>query len=268
MVDLGVGKNMVQSIRFWVEMMGVADRLPDKTLQPTAFGQAIFSRNGFDPFLEDIRTLWLIHWNLATGVADELFAWDLLLNKWPYAELTRTEALAALKRESDRLGNSHSEVTLGQHLDIFLHTYVPSSGKRGSPEDSLDCPLADLELLQYAGTRRADNAGRQEPVYAIRRESKPEITKGLFEYCLNDNWQLFHQEETTMTYREVAIAPRSVGQVFKLPEDDVRSRLEFYSSNKPDLYFSYQPSAIQGLLTRHEDADLDFLAAVYTEDFQ
>src|SRR5581483_7423582 len=97
---------------------------------------------GFDPFLEDVRTLWLLHWKVASRPADPLFAWDFLLNKWPYAELTRSEVLAAFIRESRRLNLPHSDVTLGQHLDVFLHTYVPTRGARGAFEDTLDCPLA------------------------------------------------------------------------------------------------------------------------------
>ena len=62
MVSLGVGKNMVRSIRFWVEVMGVVTPRKDKTLEPTYFGEAVFGDGGFDPFLEDIRTLWLLHW--------------------------------------------------------------------------------------------------------------------------------------------------------------------------------------------------------------
>jgi hypothetical protein len=39
------------------------------------------------------------------------------------------------------------------------------------------------------------------------------------------------------------------GQVFKLPEDDVRARLEWLSRQE-EFGISYRPSAIQGLVTR------------------
>jgi len=266
MVSLGVGKNMVRSIRFWVEVMGVAMPRADKTLKPTCFGQAIFAEDGFDPFLEDVRTLWLLHWHMAAREEDPLFAWDFLLHKWPYAELTRSEALAAFVRESRRLNVSHSEVTLGQHLDVFLHTYVSTRGTKGILEESLDCPLAELELLQIVGERRVDGAGRREPVYAFRRETKPDITTALFEYCLHDYWQRRHAGEATLTYRDVAIAPGSIGQFLKLPEDDIRTRLDVYAVSDALRPFSYQPSAVQGLVTRRDVGPRDFLAAVYTEE--
>jgi len=266
MVSLGVGKNMVRSICFWVEVMGVATPRADKTLKPTCFGQAIFAEDGFDPFLEDVRTLWLLHWHMAARVEDPLFAWDFLLHKWPYAELTRSEALAAFVRESRRLNVSHSEVTLGQHLDVFLHTYVSPRGTKGVLEESLDCPLAELELLQVVGERRVDGTGRREPVYAFRRETKPDITTARFEYCLHDYWQRRHAGEATLTYRDVAIAPGSIGQLLKLPEDDIRTRLDVYAVSDALRPFSYQPSAVQGLVTRRDVGPRDFLAAVYTEE--
>jgi hypothetical protein len=265
MVTLGVGKNMVRSIRFWVEVMGVAVPRPDRTLEATAFGQAVLADGGFDPFLEDARTLWLLHWNVASRVEGPLFAWDFLLNRWPYEELTRSEALRAFTRESQRLNVTHSEVTLGQHLDVFLHTYVPVASARSAFEDSLDCPLAELELLQQVGERRADGSGRREPVYAFRREAKPEIDTPLFEYCLDDYWRR-HRSEATLSFRDITTAPGSIGQVFKLPEDDIRTRLDIYTLADSLRPFGYQPSAVQGLITRRDFKARDYLAAVYIEE--
>lgn len=265
MVRLGVGKNMVRSIRFWVEVMGVATAEPNKTLLPTSFGRAVFAEDGFDPFLEDVRTLWLLHWNVATR-ADPLFAWHFLLYSWPFGELTRSEALAALIREARRFSAPHSEVTLGIHLDVFLHTYIPTRAARGSLEQSLDSPLSELELFQQLGDRRAYDSGRREPVYAFRREAKPEVTTALFEYCLDDYWRQHRAGEATLAYRDVATAPRSIGQVFKLPEDDVRCRLDTYTLTGSLVPFTYQPSAVQGLVFRRDNGIHDFLAAVYAEE--
>ena len=246
--------------------MGVAVPRRDKTLEPTRFGEAVFGEGGFDPFLEDVRTLWLLHWNVASRKEDPLFAWDFLLHKWPYAELTRSEALAAFASESRRLNMSHSDVTLGQHLDAFLHTYVATNGSSGPPEESLDCPLAELELLQRVGERRGDGSGRRETVYAFRREAKPEVTTELFEYCLDDFWKRRHPGEATLTYRDVAVAQGSIGQLFKLPEDDIRVRLDVYAVPEILRPFNYQPSAVQGLVSRRDEGTWDFLSAVYGEE--
>lgn len=252
MVELGLGKNMVRSLRFWVEAAGIASTDPDqaRSLKATEFADALLGENGADPFLEDRRTLWLIHWQLCSRSDGALFAWDFLFSRWPYPELTRTEALAAFRRESERLGHEHSQVTLAQHLDVFLHTYLSARAGKTALEDSLDGPLVELDLLQSVGERKVEG-GRFETVYAFRREPKPEISKTLFDYCVDDFWRRFHPGEASLTLRDIAMAPGSPGQVFKLPEDDVRARLEARSRVYSAPYL-YQPSAVQGLLFRAE----------------
>ncbi|UTV41747.1 DUF4007 family protein (plasmid) [Ensifer adhaerens] len=248
MVELGIGKNMVRSLRFWADVMGIAKPTADRTHVLTSTAQAIFEDGGHDPYLEDVRTLWLLHWNMSSGAAPALFAWHYLIGSWPYPEFTRSEALAAFLRQSERLGYSHSSVTLGQHLDIFLHTYMPARSARVGIEDSLDGPLVELRLLQQTGEKRSEG-GRWEAVYAFRREAKPDITNELFAYALLDYWDRTAVGEKTLLVRQVTSAPGAPGQVFKLPEEDIRARLEWLSQQK-EFGIGYRPSAIQGLLTR------------------
>ncbi|RWJ04461.1 MAG: DUF4007 family protein [Mesorhizobium sp.] len=263
MVELGIGKNMVRSLRFWVDAMGIARPAADRTHIITEMGHAIFGVDGCDPFLEESKTLWLLHWNLSSAAAPGLFAWHYLLGVWPYAEFSRSEALAAFLRQSQRLGHAHSSVTLSQHLDIFIHTYQSARSARVGIEDSLDGPLVELRLLQQTGERRGDS-GRWEPVYAFRREPKSEISNDLFGYAILDYWDRIASAEKTMLVRNILSAPGSPGQAFKLPEDDVRARLEAISRNGT-FGFTYRPSAIQGLLTR-DTAVRPNPRAIYTNE--
>lgn len=251
---LGIGKNMVRSLRFWVEVTGVAESIPrSRRLELTPFGRAILDRDGFDPFLEDIRTLWLLHWSLAGQKERPLFAWEYMLSRWPRPEFSRSEALAAFHSESRKLGGDHSDVTLGQHLDVFLHTYLPGRGGSTAVEDSLDGPLVDLNLLVPLGERKGEG-GRFEPVYAFRREPKPEIGDALFDYCLMDFLKRTPNADGTLSLRAITVGVGSPGQVFKLTEDDVRTRLEDNGSRDYERPYTYQPSAVQGVLTVRENA--------------
>lgn len=262
MIELGLGKNMVRALRFWVEATEVARPVGGRGLELTDFAHEVFGPEGVDPYLEDTRTLWLLHWNLSARSEGALFAWRFLLNHWPFPELTRSEALAAFARESVKLGHTHSAITLSQHLDAFLHTYVSGRSGKVGIEDSLDGPLVDLSLLQPVGERQADG-GRRETIYAFRREPKPDVTPALFDYCLADFWARFRDGEETLTLREVTLEPCSPGQVFKLPEDDVRSRLEAYADPRAKRPFLYQPSAVQGLISRRKGAKTVTLADIY-----
>jgi hypothetical protein len=228
MVHFGVGKNMVRSIRFWAQAAGIiVSNGKDGGYQLTKLANVLLGENGLDPFLEDTRTLWLIHWNLATNIQNPLLAWDYLLNFWHEPEITPTVVTKALQKEALKEQGGLSSVTLIQHFECFLHTYVPTRGRKGQiQEDNLDCPLVELNFIVKVGERDSDQpSGRRETIYAFNREEKSDITPDLFLYCLNSFWRERHPTEGTLSFREVAHGHGSPGQVFKLPEEDVRMRL-------------------------------------------
>lgn len=150
MVSLGVGKNMVQAIRFWAEAAGViqpVDKSKDYGVSP--FGAEILGREGYDPFMEEERTLWLIHWKLATNPSFRIFAWDYFLNHWQEPELSASTALAALQRHVKSLPRvPPSDTVLAQQFEIFLHSYMPTRSKKKGVvrEENLDCPLVPCLL--------------------------------------------------------------------------------------------------------------------------
>lgn len=266
MIYLGVGKNMVRATRFWAQAAGLTEPAQDGSYTITPFGHAIFGADGYDPFLEDIRTLWLIHWKLSTNVEQALFAWDYLLNRWPHPEITREKVLTTFRHEADRLERKLSRVTLEQHFDTFLHTYVPTRSRKGDiQEDNLDCPLVELELIQKVGERRSDNKGRWEPIYAFRREPKEGITPELFAYCVDDFWRQRRSAEQTLTFRDLSFAHGSPGQVFKLPESDIRDRLGALDADSHGA-FRYRESASIQQVVRSDERNRNLMSAIYRQE--
>ncbi len=269
MIDLGVGKNMVRSIRYWALATGViAPTVKGKTYELSVFGARVLGEHGLDPFLEDIRTLWLIHWKLATNVENPLLAWDYVLNRWHEPELVPSIVRKALHKEASRHNESPSPVTVEQHFDTFLHTYVPTRGhKREVQEDNLDCPLVELELLVKVGERELDpSSGRREAIYAFRREEKPDITLALFVYCLSDFWHTRHPAEATLPFREVAYGHGSPGQVFKLSEDEVRARVEALAHHTGGVLTYTESASMQQIRRTGERDSLGLLTKIYTEE--
>jgi hypothetical protein len=250
MVRLGVGKNMVRAIRFWADAADVTAPSPTSGLTVTEFGEAIFGSAGLDEYLEDVRTLWLLHWKLASSPIQPLFAWHYLLNFWHRPEFTASEALAVLSKEAQRLGKKVSSVTLDHHFNTFLHTYVPTRSKKGEVlEDNLDCPLVELELIETVGERAEPESNRRELIYAFRVEEKPEISAELFIYCLDEFWTKRHAQDLTLSFREIAVGEGSPGQVFKLPEQAIRERLESIQKDSGGK-FDYRDSAALPQVTR------------------
>jgi len=267
MVELGVGKNMVHSIRFWALAAGVVESTNGK-LQLTSFGKALLGSRGFDPFLEDVKTLWLIHWKFATNTPNPLLAWDFLLNYWQEPEIVPSVVVAALQREAGKHSDKVSLSTVEQHFDAFLHTYVPTRGRKGRvQEDNLDCPLVELALIVRTGERESNGSlGRRESIYAFRREEKPEITQEVFVFCLNSFWDRHYPNEGTLSFRQVAHGHGSPGQIFKLPEDDIRSRIEI-AGRDVGSPFTYVDSANSERIRRRENVnDTELLRRIYRSD--
>jgi len=266
MVSLGIGKNMVRALRFWVQATGIAVSVAPGNYSVTDFGRAILARDGFDPFLEDIRTLWLIHWQLATCNQEPLFAWDYMLNHWHQPEISRTKALETLRREAERLGKSLSSVTLGQHFDIFMHTYVPTRRKKSDVlEDDLDSPLVELELILKIGERGANGSGNKELIYAFRREEKPEITPRLFIYCLGDFWLKHYPHEMTLPFHHISVAHGSPGQIFKITELDILERLRTIEEDSNGM-FTFKESAYLPIVTWRNNPSPPDLSAIYENE--
>jgi len=93
-IELGVGKNMVNAIKYWLRAT-IMLKDSSEGLEATPIGKAIFSEGGWDPYLEDEATLWLIHWLLVSN-CELASAWYWFFNCFHKSEFTSEEASEAL----------------------------------------------------------------------------------------------------------------------------------------------------------------------------
>ena len=264
-VTLGVGKQMARAIRFWVEAAKVVEKQEKGDFRISPLGKKLLGKGGFDPYLEDFQTLWLIHWNFSTHSENPIFAWDFLMNRWHDPEIASSLVVEAFEKEADSQNRKLSPVTLKQHFNIFLHTYVPTRGTKGSIiEDNLDCPLIELNLIRQIGERTLHD-GKREIIYAFNYDPKPKISQELFAFCLNDFWETYWPEENTLLFREVASGRGSPGQIFKLPEEEIRTRLEGIEE-VTDGAISFRESVNLRQIQKQKDIEWeDLLDAIYLQ---
>ena len=247
MLELGLGKNMVRALRFWLESFEVASaRSGQWALLP--FGETVFGEHGLDPYIERVETQWLLHWQLSTAVQAPLFAWRHILYCRMRPDFTRSELLAEMRSEGERLGYQHSDVTLLQHADAFLHSYLGSLSS-ASPEDALDGPLVDLSLVRRLG-RRHGGTDRIEPVFALARVPFKDVGPAVVDYAIASYWQARRAGESLVTFRDLAHGEGSPGATFRLEAEDLRDHLERSAS-----LWSYRPSGDAGSVTAVSVAD-------------
>jgi hypothetical protein len=126
----------------------------------------------------------------------------------------------------------------------------------------------ELELIESVGERTMADSSRRETIYAFRDEDKPEISPELFVYCLADFWSKRHPAEQTLPFREVAVGIGSPGQVFKLPEQAIRDRLEALQRDSADAFHYHESAALQQVVRAGDCSPDELLKRVYRTPVQ
>lgn len=252
-IELGVGKNMVNAIKHWLR---AASLLEDSTdgLIATPIGTAIFSEiDGYDPYLEDEATIWLIHWLLATNF-EFASAWYWFFNCFHKAEFTSEEAANALVDfVKNNVSGKHSERTVKQEFPMILRMYCPV---KVQIEDSLDAPLTSLKLI---------TAVDGSHLHRSFSGTQPNLPVGVIGYATNE---VFNQRNaialpiSDLMYGEkYSIA---IGGVFRLTESALLAKLEQLVVRYPHV-FQLRESAGIHQLYRNDNSmtSLDFLSHHY-----
>lgn len=143
-VKLGVGKNMVQSIRFWLRAFGL---LSDDEV--TKIASYLFDDNGGkDPYAEDNFTLWILHYLLVITEFSSIYRLVFVDLQREKKEFDKDQILAFIKRKCNvpDQKNTFNENTVKKDIRVLLQTYLsPTNPKTNEEYTSL---LLDLGLLR------------------------------------------------------------------------------------------------------------------------
>lgn len=212
-VILGVGKNMVRSIRYWCDAFKLLDND-----DPSEFGTRLLGENGWDPYLEDPASLWLLHWNLLkTDPECIAAAWYFAFNLFRKAEFTTDGLISELSGYAKTFGRKIAESSLKKDITCILRMYTVQPSRKGPNEDTLDCPFAELGLIQFAGDSKH---------YSFRMGSKPNLPAEIIvAACLEFAGQA-GQERGTISLSRLLYDPGSPGMAFKLTESALSEAIE------------------------------------------
>lgn len=176
--ELGVGKNMLSSIRYWLQAAGLASQAGKRVggrvpLSWTELAEFIVQH---DPFLEDLATLWLLHIEIASRRELATF-WFWVFNEYDEVQFTENDLAHGFMRYIASLdGVAVSEGSVRKDVSVFLRTYKaaqPSASRL--LEDTLDCPLAALQLLTVGGSPKP---------YALAVGAKPNLPVEIVAYTM------------------------------------------------------------------------------------
>lgn len=243
-VVVGVGKNMVRSIRFWglaakliVEDPKAANRR-SPGLIPTRLGHALFGESGWDPFMEDPGTPWLLHW-LLLAPPSWLPVWWFVFNEVHAVEFTEEDLALAVTAQLEAAAEwAHPHPSsIKKDLTALLRTYAPAvRSRRSRLDDILDCPLRELHLIG-----RSSATGR----FRFTLGPKPTLPPAVVTYAALDYVSRTAGGGNTITLSRLATESGSPGRAFKLAESDLLDALEPIVTLRDDLDLASPTGATQ-----------------------
>ena len=119
---LGVGKNMVAGIRFWMKAFGLTEL--DKIQQIATY--LFDDTNGKDPYCEDIATLWLLHFQLVNNGIASIYSLGFTEFQRERKEFDREQFHSFIKRKCSvpEQKNVYNENTVKKDIGVFIQNYV------------------------------------------------------------------------------------------------------------------------------------------------
>lgn len=149
---LGIGRNMVLSLRYWLKSVGLTEEkrnLQTKKTETffTDFGKIVFEN---DRLAEETGTLWLLHYFLATN-KENATSWYFFYNEFNLSEFSKEDFILALQNFDKINGGQTALRSLEDDFECISNTYISrfKSFEQFDPEDNLDCPFAELGLLDF-----------------------------------------------------------------------------------------------------------------------
>lgn len=177
-VQLGVGKNMVASIRYWMRAFGMTKNDELTTLAT----YLLDTENGKDPFIEDLGTLWLLHFMLVSCEEATLYNWLFVRLQKERKIFDRQNVVSFVHRlmVEDGKQSIYNENTVKKDIGVLLQNYVlPQKSKA---LDDYSALLIDLDLIRTTDGK----------TYVFNIEGKRQIPWEIFLYAIiymkgNDN---------------------------------------------------------------------------------
>jgi hypothetical protein len=234
-IKLGVGKNMVNAIRYWADSAGLLKSNKEQNFtiySSSENGNYLFNEeSGKDPYLEHLGSIWLIHFWLCFN-QDEMTAYRYFFNIFNGEYFEKQILLAYMSTDIKKITSgdtSLNESTIQKDIDTFLNSYSKKlkHNSKVADEEQFNSPLSELNLIQDNGKN----------YYLSDLNEKEELPIEVFIYALLK----FVQQESKISkvakvnFKSLLLDSYSPGRIFRLSEKGLGAKLDAaqaYSDNK------------------------------------
>lgn len=229
-IHLGVGKNMVSAIRHWLKAFGLATT--DDHL--TQLSHKLLSNEGWDPFLEDQGSLWLLHYLLVkTSYAHAYpIIFSELANERPEFSV---EHFISYVLENK---GEYNENTLKRDFTAFYRNYFGKMNK-SDIEESFTGIFTELQILKEKRKKYLNNRGIEEDktFWVLEKGLHPEIPLPIILFSILDN----QDYGVSVSFENLYKDPNGIANIFLLSREGLTRVLEDLQNQYPKaITFSNQ----------------------------
>ncbi len=227
-VDLGVGKNMVNSIRFWLKAFDLMDEEKENTLLKEAT-KSIFSDDGYDPYVENIGTLWLLHYFLVR--TEKASIYSLVFNEFRRTriEFTNEHLRKFITKKCSLDDYKYNDNSIKRDISVFFSNYV-SSSRSNSIEDNFSGLLTELGIVEKLG-----KIGKErEKWYRIENTEREDLSALIVLYAILDN----EKYGNSIRFDELLTDYGSVGSIFALNATGLYNKIKTMQILYPSIVYT------------------------------
>lgn len=235
---LGVGKNMLTAIRYWVQATGLAEPAGKRIggRQPLRLGRVGAIVSEYDHFLEDAASLWVAHIGLASNQALATL-WYWAFNEFDAPAFSDSDLFEGFVRYAESLGESDlNENSIKKDVSVFIRTYMGTESAAPSLalEDRLDCPFVSLGLLE---------AARGAKPMAFSVGIKEGLMPAVVGYAALRFRESTHTASEVVSLDELRWAPNSPGRLLQLDSRSLVDSLQIVEEQTDGSWFRVSRTA-------------------------
>lgn len=257
-VQLGVGKNMVKSIQYWLRAFNILC-FYQNTYKLSDFVDYIFTQN-FDKYLEHPSSLWLLHYNLCFRKYASLYS--LIFNDFfrdrLTSEFSENQVLNFVHRKliEEGVKPKPSDNTLKTDFKVFVKTYLSPKKNIKTIEDDFGAPLIGLYLLEETNGFN----DYKQPIYRLNRGDQNDLCPYIFAYCLIESFW----KENTVSLNDIFF---TIGGIFCLNQTGFEAKVK-HLCHLDSRFVLKQDAGLKQLQIKgnQEEIKRDLITKAYLED--
>lgn len=245
-VRLGVGKNMVASIKFWLKAIGL---LKDAGL--VALANHLFDDdNGKDPYLEDIGTLWLLHFLLIQTDYATIYKTTFVDYHRQRNIIEKSKLQNYIKHICfDETGykNLYNDNTVKRDIGVMLHNYCAKNSGNVNIEDS-NSLFAPLNLI----------CETEKNIYRFNYDTRSDVPSLIFLYAL----LIKFEGRNSISFEDIT----ELALIFCLTNNDLLDIINYLCDLYPSEIVFSDVAGIKELQFRATLNSIDVLDRYYEEN--